>query len=558
MRKASKPYIPRIVCMGYKSFFDDYDEVDIHTLLEGIPSRVSLKFIAENIEKVLYSQSDTLTQKPLINEYCRYVSKDLKERIRKYMRSNPECMLYETYGCSLLYGLILQNYQPFDEGDDYDELCQDEYERIFKALTYCNQRWTDEQTNGFRNLNLAEMLMLVDIPIVEFKSYKDFKFQIYKIIPYFRFLETDPYYKQHVLPAFYEDKKVTSWKQYVGRIFNLYAQSLDSSELDVSRGTEEDYHFFEQYAANPKDAECANLWEGHNAINYLRNHFLYPIGEKKFALMNANFLVDKIYQGVKFDIYDSIQKHDVKNKKGKNYKDRPEYLSVIGTDFSESGLLHALMQKTFAGRYDALYTGPQLHNLGVEAEPDLYMRIGKSLFLFEFKDVNLGDPIKYSANLDLIKKGIIDRICLYTEKKKKGAGQLHNTIEEIVKHSMDAIDPEIKDVERIYPIVVTTDRAFSAIGVQALVIRENSKFPPAMFNGFVSIPIVVDFDTLIDMSYRLHNGTVQLEMLFQDYLFLCKSKVEPFSTYIRDKYKRKGAKAFTKEEVKYLYEEAIQ
>lgn len=558
MKKSGLPDIPRIVCMGYKSFYDDYDEVDIHKLLEGIPSRVALKFIAENIEKVLYSQSDTSTQKPLINEYCRYVSKDLKERIRKYMRSNPECLLYETYGCSLFYGLILQNYQPFEEGDDYDELCQDEYERIFKALTYCNQRWTDEQTNGFRNLNLAEMLMLVDIPIVEFKSYKDFKFQIYKIIPFFRFLETDPYYKQHVLPAFYEDKKVTSWKQYVGRIFNLYAQSLDSSELDVSKGTEEDYHFFEQYAANPKDAECANLWEGHNAINYLRNHFLYPIGEKKFELMNANFLVDKIYQGVKFDIYDSIQKHDVKNKKGKNYKDRPEYLSVIGTDFSESGLLHALMQKTFAGRYDALYTGPQLHNMGIEAEPDLYMRIGKSLFLFEFKDVNLGDPIKYSANLDLIKKGIIDRICLYTEKKKKGAGQLHNTIEEIVKHSMDAIDPEIKDVERIYPIVVTTDRAFSAIGVQALVIRESSKFPPAMFNGFVSIPIVVDFDTLIDMSYRLHKGTVQFETLFQDYLFLCKSKVEPFSTYIRDKYKRKGAKAFTKEEVKYLYEEAIQ
>lgn len=544
--------------MGYSSFFDDYDEVDIHTLLEGIPSRVALKFIAENLGKVLYSQSDTASQKPLIREYCRYVSKDLKERIWKYMRSNPECMLYETYGCSLLYGLILQNYQPQDEGDDYDELCQDEYEQLFKALTYCNQRWTDEQTNGFRSLNLAEMSMLADIPIVEFKSYKDFKYQIYKIIPFFRFLETDPYYKQHVLPVFYADKKVASWKEYVGRIFNLYAQSLDSSELDVSKGTEEDYHFFGQYAANPEDAECAHLWEGHNAINYLRSHFLYPIGEKKFELLNANFLVDKIYQGVKFDIYDSIEKHDIKNKKGKSYKERPEFLSAIGTDFSEAGLLHALMLKTFAGRYYALYTGLQLKDLGVEAEPDLYMRIGKSLFLFEFKDNNLGDPIKYSADLEQIKKGIIDRVCLYTERKKKGAGQLHQTIENIVKHSMDAIDPEIKDVERIYPIVVVTDRAFSAIGVQALVIRESSKFPPTMFEGFVAIPIVVDFDTLIDMSYRLHTGAVEFEALFQDYLFLCKTKIQPFSGYIRERYKRKGAKAFTTEEVRYLYEEAIE
>ena len=113
-------------------------------------------------------------------------------------------------------------------------------------------------------------------------------------------------------------------------------------------------------------------------------------------------------------------------------------------------------------------------------------------------------------------------------------------------------------MERIYPIVVVTDRAFSAIGVQALVIRESSKFPPTMFEGFVAIPIVVDFDTLIDMSYRLHTGAVEFEALFQDYLFLCKTKIQPFSGYIRERYKRKGAKAFTTEEVRYLYEEAIE
>lgn len=558
MKKTHNPYYPDvIVCMGYDSFYDDYDKVDVHEILKGIPSVVALRFVAENLEKVLYSQSDTRNHIQLIREYCQYVPKEIKEKIWKYLRTTPDCELYETYGCSLLYGLILQNFTPYDEGDDYAELCKDEYEKLFKALTYCNKRWTDEQEIGAKMPNVVDMSIRIDMPVVEFKRYKNFMYQIYKTIPFFEFLESDTYYNTQVLPAFYADHRVTHWREYIARIMNLYSQSLKTCILDVSVGTNEDFYFFEQYAANPNDAECANLWEGHNAISYLRNHFLYPIGEKKFLLLNANFLIDKIYQGVKFDLFSSISRHGLKRRDGEDYDGLPNFSSIIGEEFSESHLLYAYMQKTFSGKYSALYTGEELKAKHVPAEPDLYMRVGKSLFLFEFKDLSLGDTIRYSTDINKIKDGIKDRICLYTDRKRKGAGQLHKTIENIVNHSMDVIDPDVRHVETIYPIVVVTDRAFSAIGVQNFVVAESNKFPTIDFNGLITIPIVVDFDALINLSYRFHEGKLQIEEVIKDYLLSGRARLTPFMAYVEDTYWR-GKKGMSEAEIKFLYGDMIK
>ena len=558
MKQKHNPYYPDIiVCMGYDSFYDDYDKVDVHEILKGIPSVVALKFVAENLEKVLYSQSDTRKHIQLIRDYCQYVPKEIRDKIWKYLRTNQESELYETYGCSLLYGLILQNFTPQEEDDDCNELCEDEYEKIFKALTYCNKRWTYEQEVNAKIPNVIDMSIRIDMPVVEFKRYKNFMYQIYKTIPFFEFLESDTYYNTQVLPAFYADHRVTHWREYIARIMNLYSQSLKTCMLDVSAGTNEDVHFFEQYAANPKDPECANLWEGHNAISYLRNHFLYPIGEKKFLLLNANFLIDKIYQGVKFDIYHSIVKHDIKKRNGEDYGGYPVFSSILGEEFSESHLLYTYMMKTFSGKYSALYTGEELKARKVPAEPDLYMRIGKSLFLFEFKDLSLGDTIRYSSDINKIKEGIKDRICLYTKKKKKGAGQLHKTVENIVDHSMDAIDPDVQQVERIYPIVVVTDRAFSAIGVQNFITAESEKFPTIDFRGLITIPIVMDFDALITLSYRFHEGALELEDVIKDYLLRGRARLTPFLAYVEDTYWR-GKKGMPEAEIKFLYGDMIK
>ena len=543
---------PVIVSIGYRDLYDDYDTIEIKDILKDIPSVVVINFIAENLNNVLYSFSDTKTQRQLIRDFCSYVTPETKKRIWRFTRNTPECMLYDTYGCCLLFGLSLQNYMPLDEGDKDLELCKDEYEKILKAITYCNQRWTDEQAD---NIDIKTSIK-IDVPIIEFKKYKDFRYQIYKAIPFFQFLESDPYYKNEVLPSFYADKKVKNWQEYFNRIFNLYAQSLQGHILDVSKGTKDDVAFFSQFKINID--ECADLWDGHNAINYFRNHFLFQTSDKQFILLNANFLVDKIFQGVKFDIYKTIFDHNILNKHRKQYSGLPEFLSEIGESFSEPHLLYSLMTKTFDRGCDVIFTGTELKAKGVVAEPDLYMRIGKSLFLFEFKDVTLSDAARYSSNVDKITDEICKKICLYTDEKRKGAGQLHYTVEQIVNnHSMDVIDNGILSVEKIFPIIVTTDRAYSAIGVQMYVVNEFSKFPTINFRGFYAIPIIIDLDTLIDLSYRLNKGELQFETLLFDYLVKNKTRLAPFSNYVEDNFKRKNRGEILEEEIKYLYDDMV-
>lgn len=548
---------PVIVSIGYRDLYDDYETVKIKEVLQDIPTAVIINFIAENINRILYSFSDTKTQRQLIRDFCSYVTKETKERIWRFTRNTPECMLFDTYGCCLLFGLSLQNYMPLDEGDEDLELCKDEYEKVLKAITYCNQRWTDEQADNVDMSNLIKTSIKIDVPIIEFKKYKDFRYQIYKAIPFFHFLESDPYYKKEVLPHFYADKKVSNWQEYFNRIFNLYAQSLQGHKLDMSNGTDEDVAFFTQFKINIE--ECSNLWEEHNAINYFRNHFLFKLSDKEFILLNANFLIDKIFQGVKFDIYQTIADHGILNKHGKKYNGKPDFLGEIGESFSESHLMYSLMNKTFAGQCDVIYTGAELKAKGVDAEPDLYMRIGRSLFLFEYKDVTLSDAVRYSSNVDDIITTINNKICLYEQKKHKGAGQLHYSVDQIVNnHSMDAIDKGVKDVEKIFPIILTTDRAYSAIGVQMHVVNEFSKFPNINFRGFYAIPIIIDFDTLIDLSYRLHNGELQLEALLHDYLFKNKTRLTPFSNYVEDNYKRRHKGQMLDDEVRYLFDDMVK
>lgn len=67
-----------------------------------------------------------------------------------------------------------------------------------------------------------------------------------------------------------------------------------------------------------------------------------------------------------------------------------------------------------------MYTGEELKSKGIQAEPDLYMRIDNVLYLVEHKDLSLGDKYRYSHDYsNIIRPAICERICMYTEKNIK-------------------------------------------------------------------------------------------------------------------------------------------
>lgn len=526
------------VALTYDCLYDDYSEVDVHKLLDGIPTVCALNFIVKKFNEVAYALTNNTKQRSMLREMCNHITGEPRKRIWKFLNEHPHVVLVECYGTLLLEALALQNYTQIESGDDSLDLCEDEYEPVYKALLYCNQRWTNLQEKGLKNHDFIDISLLVDMPVVEFKYYKDFETQLYKSIQFFEFCEQDTVYSHH-LSFFCSDHHVDNWREYVMRIFSMVEVWLRKPYVKVNPNHPDDIRFFDQYIVNTED--CHGLWEGNHAITYLRDHFLVKLSGLHYLLLNPNLLVDKFYQGMKFDFFRTLKKHHLTDSNNNIISNYADFSADFGTNFSEPYLLYTLMRKVFDGRVDVIYTGAQLKDMGVDAEPDLYMRVGDTLFLFEYKDVTLADNVKLSADAGKMKTSILDRVCKYEKGKgKKGAGQLHFTMENILlHHSLDGIDEDVRKVKKIFPIIMTTDRSFSALGVNAVVIKEYEKIMenhPIGCPVFISVPIIMDLDVIIKCANRLHTGKFDLAEMLIHYMKENNYNLVPFNTFVIDNY----------------------
>lgn len=537
MKKILQPSIQ--VLIGYKDVYDDYETVNLHSLLNGIPTLPILHFISGELMKVVYAISDPITNKQQVRDIAHFLPKDRKEKVWDFAKRHA-CSAYETYGTSLLYGLALMNHLPMEAEDDCLDLCEDEQEPVFKALLYCNQRWTDEVFPP-EGTTIPQKSILVDLPIVEFKTYKDFLSQLFKVCQFFVFCEHDATFKNY-LPEYYKSVGISDWRDYVRRILAFYIPTLKNRYIRLTDGLEYHSAFFDNYSIDTTSVP-QNLWDGHKALNYLRDHFLYKVSDDTYLILNPNFLVDKLYQGLRFEFGRMVVKKKILASTGKPYKDLADFNSVVGTVFSEPHLLYTLLKKVYADKGAMLFTGQYLKDNGVKAEPDSYLRIYDSLFLFEFKDVTMNDDVKYSNDIGKIKSALSDKICRLNP-TPKGAGQLRNTIEQIFDNGvMDKLDPDVRNVKRVYQIIITTDRSYSAIGISNMLVELYwdmlKEKPLGKTTPFVSIPIIIEFDTLFRLAYRLHTGKLNLDSLLWEYINLNEHSLSPFASFVEDFHKLK-------------------
>lgn len=531
------------VAIGYDDVYDDFDQVNPLELLQNIPTSTILKFVADKYASIFYAQSDISTQKRYIFDFCRHLPLHTRKRIWSFIKKTEAAgnhvFLYGSTSSMMIYRMALQSHVQLKEGDDL-EVFDDEYEPIFKALIYCNKLWTDQQLSKDKQ-KLADIVLKMDIPIAENKHYKDFRPQLYKANQFFTFCENDQTFSSY-LQSFLQDKKVKTWGEYIVLLFNIYSYSIEHCVLP--HGNVNEQRFLSQYEIDFNDSVMKSLWDNENdGIKYLRDHFLYALPEGDYLLLDANLLIDKIYQGIKFDFYKTIQEHGLLNAKGKPFKDLPEFNSTLGTVFSEKHLLYATLENTYNGGNAVQYTGEKLKQHGFDGEPDYYLRIEDTLFLIEYKDLLFPDALRYSDDVDEIKKGILDRLCKDDDvNPRKGGGQLLYTIDKILNQGiLNNMDVGISDVKHIFPLIVTTDRAFSAMGVNLTIIEEFDRIRKRKYTFeqpiMIYAPVVLNIDTLISISYRLHIGSLQLSNLLLHYLTENWKNLSSFDTFIFDEYK---------------------
>ena len=530
------------VAIGYEEIYDDYNTVNPLDLLDGIPTVAVLKFVAEKYSTVFYAQSDVVRQRQFIRDFCPLLPKETCKKVWSFIKRTEDAgnsvFLYGAVGCQMLYRLALQMNVPLDSDED-DELCQDEYEMVFKALLYCNSKWTNHQLSKDKT-NIGDMSLKLDISIADTKHYKDFRPQLYKARQLYDFCDKDALFKTY-MPYFLKEKGVVNWGEYLTLLFGIYSHSIKN--IVLPRGNALENKFLSQFVINKDDAEKAKLWDmGYKGLGYLRDHFLYELPNGDYLLLDANLLIDKFYQSLKFELYGTVKKNNLLTAKGKPYKDQPQFNSTLGDVFSEKYLLYDLFNKTYNGGNAVKFTGEELKQNGITAELDYYLRIGDTLFLIEYKDILFPDTLKYSDSIDDIKQGIKDRLCKDENGVKKGGGQLLYNIDRILNHGlMDALDPDVKNVKSIYPLLITTDMTFSAMGVNLAVTEEFTHIMNAKYSFkqpvMIYVPVIANLDSIILLSYRLHTSALQLNDLLKDYIVGNWLSMSSFDNYVWDECK---------------------
>ena len=538
---SQKPSI--FVAIGYKEIYDDFDVVNPLDLIADVPTVAVLKFVAEKFSSIFYAQSDVVNQRHYIWNFCPQLPKEVRQKvwsfIKRIEKGGNHVFIYGAMGCHMIYRLALQMNVPLDIGDDL-ELCEDEYEPVFKALLYCNSLWTNQQIEP-GNHTLGELSLKIDVPVAEYKRFKDFRPQLYKARQFYDFCEKDDTFKAY-LPFFLRDKGVGNWGEYLSLLFGIYSHSIKSCVLP--RGDENENRFLEQFTINVNDGSTRNLWNlGYAGLGFLRDHFLYELPSGDYLILDANLLIDKFYQSLKLELFGTVKRNGLLTSRGKPYKDQPQFNSTLGDVFSEKHLLYDLLGKTYNGGNAVMFTGEELKNRGVNAELDYYMRIGNTLFLIEYKDVLFKEPVKYTGSVAAIKKEILDKLCKDDGvNPRKGGGQLLYNIDRILNHGlMDAIDQDVANVTVIYPLIITTDLTYSALGVNLTITEEFDRIRRAKYqfsqNVMIYVPVVVNLDSLIILSYRLHKSFLQLNNLLHDFIIGNWFNISSFDNYVFDECK---------------------
>lgn len=552
-----------------KDIEDILNKIDVVGIIKGIPTVIILHHVAIWMNSLVYAPMASKNNQTIWNQLRMGLPNDKVNRMLRFIRKFPNWSIVTTESLSYLTQLAIANFKDFSEDDDNElELSLEEREKLFDAILYLNSLWQYHQMKGIEGnekyKDVVNLSLRMDLPIVEFKIFKNFKIQLFKAILFFTFLENDEHFRT-LLPLFYNDFNVISWKNYLLLLFGFLEASIKTPYVNVSpeeEHSEEIIEFLNQFAVNRYDPLVKSFKSNIPIPPYYRDHFLVALSRNHFQLLNPNLLADKFFQGLKFQMFKTIDKHSFLSTKKKPIKDQPTFNSLIGIPFAEKTLLHRVMNLTFPEPNWKHLTEEDFNHVGrKDAAPDYYLRKGVDLFLIECKDLTLGDNIKYSDNIDFIRNELLDRLCRFDEPNSKGknvnkgAGQLHYAINNIYENNLLAgLDDDLESIKNIYPIIIVTDTAFSAIGVNALVIEkyvEITKRAPIDRKVFIHIPTIIDIDTLIHLSYRISKGAIDLATELNEYHKNNYSHLKPFTTVMYDMYI--NGHIATHDELKHLF-----
>ncbi|MDX2282983.1 MAG: hypothetical protein NW241_02430 [Bacteroidia bacterium] len=529
----SNSIIEHGIVLSYRDVFGDYDQISFPELVQGISTETVLRIACYYAGKVYYQG---YSSKPHIKE-LEHWSQRFPADIQDQLAQLVESRLQETGKFLFLNRLstltfIQKTLCHYEAGPIREELSPAEDLNLFKAYLYATQVWQDRQAQTFDNYphtgySYEAVYLTAAIGNEELKGFKDIRPPFISAIHFFQFCENDDVFSR-MLNVFLTQKGLSDWREYLKNLLSLYLIDGDmqgqfkQTRLVVGGKYESFKEWLQCLCVDPES------YQPKYDFLELRENPVFRLGPDDFLVLDPDFVIDKLFQGIKFDMGTTLMQNKFELN-GRPIKSRDSFFSYLAEHYSERRRFYDLIPFLFSKDPDAIcLSGEQIKPLVQDGEPDYYVRIGKHIFLFEYKDVTLNATVKQSYLPDKVLEELRNKFVENEKGKPKGIRQLHNTVVAIQSGSFASVDSGIPDDLEIYPLIVFTDPCLKVPGVNYFIqrwadqdinqrqLRDGVKVHPA---------IMIHMDTLILHQDRFHNLDILTIQIFRDYLQFLNQRV---------------------------------
>ena len=547
MEKFEKNYL-----ISYSCIFPDDSGKLIVDVIKTLPSKKSIEWVSYlHFRKSTSSinQHDYELFRPLLFN----LDGELKNSILDFLQKVD----IRNYGfIDNVALLILLDKLLTVHNDNNKELSEADYSSLMKAyLICCDERTLNADTvdtidenmdaDEFVKIYLPERLKYNDV------EYRDFRVELIRSFMFKDFCERSEKFKP-LFEKYLEKMNISNWEETQFFIIDLNNRIKKSVKHFCGIKINPD-SYMKKYLDTMRVNFCNYKPSLDLDFNNIRNKPIYYQGDNKYHILSFNFFIDKLYQGFLFD-FAKVLKNEKEVKEINSY---PDLKKLIGESFSEKCLFYAIMKGCFEQTCDVRISGQELKKCLMEGEPDYYLRKGKNIFLFEFKDVMLSAETKHCNNFDKIVKELLMQFENCTEEKStgkikdkpKGFKQLLNVIENKLNVIIENLDKiELSDDLNVFPIIIYQDCNFDIEGVLYIL---NNRFQELLKSR--NIPkhyiiqnlVMFSLTTLIQLEDYFSEEKLDLGQIIKGYITECsfsvRNKTLPFEKYIlRYAIKKKG------------------
>ena len=359
-----------------------------------------------------------------------------------------------------------------------------------------------------------------------------------------RFCEIDNTFDAYIT-LFSSDNNIDKWDDYLYFVFNVYLRLCTTEEGATNLIILGSDNCFDKRYLNFMSVDIARFKRSSD-FQSLRSKPVYYHGNNKYSIIYTSFFIDKMFQSFLFDLSSVL----IKNRTVPKINSYPNLKQMIGEHFTEHYLFYEIMSGCFINTHKKLISGQDLKEILKDGEPDYYLRSGRNIFIFEFKDVMLNAKTKHCKNFEQIKSEILQLFESSTIEKSTGKLKKHpqakgiTQLLNIIESKLDIILQSIDKVESIngynvYPIIVYQDCSFDIEGVNYILNGrfEELKKEREISNSYcIKNCVMISLPMMMSLEDYFGDGRLKLGDLIDDYIQECslsdQNKRLPFNKYI--------------------------